>query len=147
MAHRHVSASTFEWGDFSEKAIKSILESDARVNLWEGAVRSSKTICSLVRWLEYIRTGPPGPLIMIGRTERTLRRNVISVMQGMLGPLMDYHQGAGEIYVAGRTIYLAGANDERAQEKIRGLTVAGAYGDELSLARIDVHRASFEDVN
>lgn len=133
MAHRHVSASTFEWGDFSEKAIKSILESDARVNLWEGAVRSSKTVCSLVRWLEYIRTGPPGPLIMIGRTERTLRRNVISVMQGMLGPLMDYHQGAGEIYVAGRTIYLAGANDERAQEKIRGLTVAGAYGDELSL--------------
>lgn len=133
MAHRHVSASTFEWGDFSEKAIKSILESDARVNLWEGAVRSSKTVCSLVRWLEYIRTGPPGPLIMIGRTERTLRRNVISVMQGMLGHLMDYHQGAGEVYIGGRTIYLAGANDERAQEKIRGLTVAGAYGDELSL--------------
>jgi len=70
---------------------------------------------------------------MIGRTERTLRRNVINVMQGMLGHLMDYHQGAGEIYVGGRTIYLAGANDERAQEKIRGLTVAGAYGDELSL--------------
>lgn len=133
MAHRYMSAGTFEWGDFSETAINSILESDARVNLWEGAVRSSKTICSLVRWLEYIRTGPPGPLIMVGRTERTLRRNVISVMQGMLGHLMDYHQGAGEVYIGGRTIYLAGANDERAQEKIRGLTVAGAYGDELSL--------------
>lgn len=133
MAHRYMSAGTFEWGDFSEIAINSILESDARVNLWEGAVRSSKTICSLVRWLEYIRTGPPGPLIMVGRTERTLRRNVISVMQGMLGHLMDYHQGAGEVYIGGRTIYLAGANDERAQEKIRGLTVAGAYGDELSL--------------
>jgi len=133
MARRFVSKGHFAWGTFSSKGIESIVESNARINLWEGAVRSSKTICSLVRWLEYIRTGPPGALLMIGRTERALKRNVIDVMRGMLGSAMDINSGAGEIYVGNRIIYMAGANDERAQEKIRGLTAAGAYGDELSL--------------
>lgn len=133
MARRFVSKGHFTWGGFSPKGLDSILEATARTNLWEGAVRSSKTICSLVRWLEFTRTGPPGPLIMIGRTERTLKRNVIDVMRGMIGDAMDINQGAGEIYIGNRIIYMAGANDERAQEKIRGLTSAGAYGDELSL--------------
>jgi hypothetical protein len=43
-----------------------------------------------------------------------------------------YVAGAGELHLFGRRIYTAGANDIRAVEKIQGLTLAGAYGDEIA---------------
>lgn len=102
-------------------------------NLWEGAVRSSKTICSILRWIEYVRRGPKGPLLMIGKTERTLRRNVLDPMMAMLGPQrMKIVSGDGYVDILGRKIDIAGANDEGAGTKIRGMTLAGWYGDELS---------------
>lgn len=105
----------------------------ARGNLWEGAVRSSKTISSIMVWLQYVRTGPAGPLLMVGKTERTLKRNVIDVIVGMVGvKRCDYKAGAGEVIIFGRTVYVAGANDERAADKIKGLTLAGAYCDEVT---------------
>ncbi|MFD4631222.1 hypothetical protein ACFVYR_18480 [Streptomyces sp. NPDC058284] len=36
-------------------------------------------------WLRYIRTGPPGALLMVGKTERTLKRNIIDVIEQMVG--------------------------------------------------------------
>lgn len=126
--------SAFAWGSFSPKALQSIDESTARLNIWHGAVRSSKTVCSIVRWLEYVRTAPPGDLIMLGKTERTLKRNILDPIEAMVGPRrFHYSQGKGEITLFGRRIYTAGANDARSESKIRGLTVAGAYGDEITL--------------
>lgn len=105
----------------------------ARGNLWEGAVRSSKTVSSIMVWLKYVRTGPPGPLLMVGKTERTLKRNVIDPIIEMVGvKRCDYKVGAGEVILFGRRIYVAGANDERAADKIKGLTLAGAYCDEVT---------------
>lgn len=105
----------------------------ARTNVWEGSVRSSKTVTSLIRWLQYVRTGPRGNLLMVGKTERTLKRNVIGPLIDMLGPKRcRYIAGEGELHLMGRRIYVAGANDEKAQDKIRGLTLAGAYVDEAS---------------
>lgn len=105
----------------------------ARINLWEGSVRSSKTVCSLLAWLQYVRTGPAGNLAMIGKTERTLKRNVIDPLIDMLGPKRcRYVAGAGEVWILGRRIYLAGANNEAAVSKIQGLTLAGAYVDEVT---------------
>jgi PBSX family phage terminase large subunit len=112
----------------------SVTRATARINVWDGSVRSSKTISSLIRWLMYVRTGPAGNLAMVGKTERTLKRNVIDPLTEMLGVRRCRHvQGEGELWLLGRRIYLAGANDERAQEKIRGLTLAGAYVDEISI--------------
>jgi PBSX family phage terminase large subunit len=111
----------------------SVHAATRRLNLWEGSVRSSKTISSLVAWLDHVRSGPAGNLLMAGRTERTLERNVIHPLQDMLGRTrVRFVRGAGEVWICGRRIYIAGANDERAQEKIRGLTLAGAYLDEVS---------------
>ncbi|WP_062306600.1 PBSX family phage terminase large subunit [Alicyclobacillus sendaiensis] len=125
---------SFTWGRFSDKQMASIRDSTARLNIWEGAVRSGKTIASMVRWLDYIATGPPGDLLMVGKTERTLKRNILDVLEQILGPrLYRYNKGEGEVYICGRKIYVAGANDERAEGKIRGMTLAGAYGDELTL--------------
>lgn len=115
------------------KQRQSVELATARINIWDGAVRSSKTISSLVRWLQFIRSAPPGPLLMTGKTERTLRRNIIDPLVDMLGERRcRLLAGSGELYLLGRKVYLAGANDERAQEKIRGLSLVGAYVDEVS---------------
>src|SRR5690606_22273137 len=110
------------WALFSEKQLDSIAFSDARINVWEGAVRSGKTIGSIVRWLDYVRTGPPGELLMVGKTERTLKRNILDVIQTIVGN-KHYHfnRGTGEVTLFGRKIYVAGANDERSENKIRGM--------------------------
>lgn len=105
-----------------------------RLNVWEGSVRSGKTIASLLAWLQYVRTGPAGNLAMIGKTERTLKRNVIDVLTELVGPrLCKLNSGTGELWLCGRRVYVAGANDERAVDKIRGLTLAGAYVDEATI--------------
>jgi PBSX family phage terminase large subunit len=118
----------------SERQARSIVESDARINIWHGSVRSGKTIGSIVRWLDYADRGPEGDLLMVGKTERTLRRNIIDPIQALLGAgELKPSWGTGEATLWGRKIYLAGAADERAEQKIRGLTTAGVYGDELTL--------------
>lgn len=109
------------------------LAADGEGNLWEGAVRSSKTISSILRWIKYLRTAPDGDLLMIGKTERTLKRNVLDPMVDILGKSRcRVTWGAGEARILGRRVYLTGANDERAAEKIRGMTLVGWYGDELT---------------
>lgn len=123
-----------KWGLFSPKGLDSIDNSTARLNIWHGAVRSGKTVCSIVRWLEYVRTGPEGDLLMVGKTERTLYRNILGPIRQIVGrKRFKYNRGMGELTLFGRLIYIAGANDERAADKIRGLTLAGAYCDELTL--------------
>ena len=117
----------------SAKQRRSAALAEKRLNVWEGAVRSGKTIASMIAWLAFVRRGPAGPLLMVGRTERTLKRNIIDPLTQLLGAhRCQYVQGRGELELLGRRIYIVGANDERAQEKIRGLTLAGAYVDEAS---------------
>ena len=50
----------FRWGDWSPIAWKSVEQSTARINVWEGAVRSGKTVASIYRWAEFVRRIPPG---------------------------------------------------------------------------------------
>lgn len=119
--------------ELSPKQLDSVLRSTARINIWDGSVRSGKTVATFPRWLEYAINGPSGEYVMVGKTERTLKRNIINPLKEMLGKDLRYNQGEGEIYIKKRRIYVAGANDERAADKIRGLTLAGAYGDELTL--------------
>ena len=122
-----------EWA-FSDKARDSIRDSTARLNLWHGSVRSGKTISSIIRWIMYLREAPPGALLMVGKTERTLKRNILDEIEQIVGSKnYRYVGGSGEAWICGRKVLLVGANDERAEGKIRGLTAAGAYGDELTL--------------
>lgn len=101
-------------------------------NFLEGAVRSGKTVTSLLVWLRWLRTLPPGEMCMIGKTMLTLKRNVLDPIVKMLGPQSaKIYMGAGIAKILGRTIYLQGANDETAVSKIQGMTLVAWYGDEL----------------
>jgi PBSX family phage terminase large subunit len=117
----------------SPKQVESFAGSSARVNLWEGSVRSGKTFISLLRWAEDVARGERGPRLMIGKTERTLKRNVLDPLTELLGyRAVRFSIGQGEARILGHPVYVVGANDERAELKIRGMTLLRAYGDEVS---------------
>ena len=69
---------------------------------------------------------------MVGKTQKTLQRNILDVIIEMV-PDSYFNRGVGEFHLYGKKIDALGANDERAQDKIRGATITGAYCDEVSL--------------
>ena len=108
-----------------------------RIVVCDGSVRSGKSVGSDVAWIDFVRHAPDGNLLMAGKTERTLKRNIVDPLIEILGSKRcRYVGGSGELFMPGphgpRRVYLVGANDERAEEKIRGLTLIGAYLDEAS---------------
>lgn len=124
-----------EWSKFSPKALDFIQHSTARLCILHGSVRSSKTVNCTVRWLDYIVNGPAGDLAMLGRTMATLQRNVLNDLFDTVG-VENYkwiNKQQGELRVFNRRIYCFGANNEDAESKIRGATLAGALCDEVSL--------------
>lgn len=119
---------------------RSIALSTARINLWEGAIRSGKTIGSLFRWADYVRREAPrgGVLFMVGQTLQTLERNIITPLMDptMTGPVakhVHHTPNTGVATIFGRTVHLVGAKDAKAFGRIRGATCAGAYVDEATL--------------
>jgi PBSX family phage terminase large subunit len=111
----------------------SIRDSDARVNIWDGSIRSGKTVASIIRWLLFVREAPAGPLAMVGKTRDTLARNILDVIAEIAPGAAQYTRGSATATILGRLVHVLGANDAKAEGKIRGLTLAGCYGDELSL--------------
>lgn len=100
---------------------------------FDGAIRSSKTISSLLLWCEYVRTAPAGELLLTGRTETAVIQNVVLPLQEMLGPSrVVLNRGTGTVMLLGRLHTIVGANDEQARTKIQGRTLAGAYLDEAA---------------
>jgi len=143
---------TLEWVNFSDRAMQAIKYSDAFINIYEGAVRSSKTVSSIVAWLTFIEDSPYSEFLITGKTENTCYRNIIGGTYGILGILGEKRakftkSGDGgtriEIKVRNRhddkkrwvwkTCYVVGANDDKSENKIRGMTIAGWYADEVTL--------------
>ena len=113
------------------KALQALANPSPSIEAYEGAVRSSKTIVTILDWLRFIRNGPSGALAMCGRTERTVINNMVLPMQEMLGrSRVKIKYGTGTVFILGREIHLYGANNEQARTKIQGLTLAGALVDE-----------------
>jgi len=124
----------------SDKQVSSIVGvSDAKITLWVGAVSAGKTIASLFAFLFAVRMAKgTGLIVIVGKTLQTIERNI-------LNPLMDYRiygplahavkhtKGSGIATIFGKTVELVGANDVRAEEKIRGSTIEIAYVDEATL--------------
>ena len=124
----------------SEKQIDFALDSDAFVNLAEGAVRSGKTISGLLRWAKYIAKDAPksGDLVVCAKTYDTAVRNIFNPLRdpAVFGPLAkatSYTRGAPTATILGTQVEVITFNDERAEGRLRGMTSRGAYVDEWSL--------------
>lgn len=120
--------------EFSAKQASVLAHSDAFINICDGAVRSGKTHAHLIRFAEMCAEGPPGLFGLFGKTERTVKRNVIHPLKDLFGPKnVVYVQGQGEVRVFGRTCAVIGANDVGAAGKVQGLTLAKSYANEVTL--------------
>lgn len=117
----------------SDKQMASLAESDARINIWEGAVRSGKTYISLWRWLKELTYGQPGEYAIITRTYDTFKRNILPLLCRMIGADARYYAGSRYMSIWGKTVHVIGADDDRSEAKIRGSTLMGAYVDELTM--------------
>ncbi len=106
-----------------------------RINILEGSVRSGKTWISLVLWALWVATMPAdGAYLMVAKTLTSLKRNCLDLLQSLVGQKnFTYNTNTKEGRLFGRLIYLEGVNDARAENKIRGMTLQGAYCDELTL--------------
>ena len=105
-----------------------------RLNILEGSVRSGKTWISLVLWAFWVSQMPKDKaFLMVAKTLTSLRRNTLDLMSTMFGSNFSYSLPAKEAHLFGRLVYLEGVNDARAESKIRGMTLQGAYCDEITL--------------
>ena len=133
-----------QWSPLSQKALTAMAHSNGFINIYEGAVRSGKTLAASLRWIEHLGSSPHQEFLMTGKTADTLYRNVIGGEVGLIailgqrnakykkstqgGATFTIRVGPGE-----KTCYCLGANDERAEGHIRGMTIGGWYGDEITL--------------
>lgn len=106
-----------------------------RLNILEGSVRSGKTFSSLIMWALWLATRPSaGKYLMVGRTLTTLKRNCLEPLQGLLGENnMRVSIPAKRAEIFGRQVDLEGAANALSENKIRGVTLHGAYVDEITL--------------
>ena len=105
-----------------------------RLNIFEGSVRSGKTYISMIMWSFWVAQCPKEQAyLMAGKTLTTLKRNVLEPMSELFGSCFRYSITKKEARLFGRKIYLEGAANAGSEGKIRGMTLRGAYCDELTL--------------
>lgn len=106
-----------------------------RINLLSGSVRSGKTWISLVLWAFWVATMPKEKnYLMTAKSLTTLKRNVLDLLTELVGEKnFTFPIAQKQASLFERKVYLEGANDARAESKIRGMTLQGAYCDELTL--------------
>lgn len=122
------------WCDFSPVKDKDGIIAD-------GAIRSGKTVCmslSFVMWAMYRFNGQN--FAMCGKTIGSFRRNVLFWLKLMLKSrgyrvvdrradnLVEIKRGKVTNY-----FYIFGGKDERSQDLIQGITLAGVFFDEVAL--------------
>ncbi|MEF3114496.1 PBSX family phage terminase large subunit [Streptomyces chrestomyceticus] len=123
----------------SRKQLRSVAQATARICIWHGAVRSGKTVASLLAFLLAVAEAPPSGLILIcGRSLQTIERNCLEPLtdEALFGPVarqIRHTRGATTATILGRTVHLIGASDARAEGRLRGLTASLAYVDEATL--------------
>lgn len=124
------------------KQFDFMIADDKRVNLLSGSVRSGKTYVSLLKWAIFVGIMPSNAeFLMTGKTLTSLKRNCLGLLQDLVGSdnfKFSISQKSAKLF--GRTVWLEGANDDRAESKIRGMTLAGAYVDELTQIPEDFYR-------
>ncbi|MCQ2738578.1 MAG: PBSX family phage terminase large subunit, partial [archaeon] len=134
----------FSLGATSLTGADFLFNSNAFLNIAHGAVRSGKTIIATVRFLEHIRSSPYKYFLICGTTRDTIERNIINDLIGIIKNEHTYKYSKidGKLIIDDKLIYLIGLNNEKVTDKIKGLTIGGAYIDEVTT----VPRSAFDMV-
>lgn len=117
--------------NLSDKQLETLIDSDARMNIWVGSVRSGKTFASIYRLIDFLKNGAPGDVMIIGVNRESIQRNIVTQLYQMLdAPIPAPKTNFTKLY--NRNVYLIGANDEGSVRRIQGATLACAYVDEIA---------------
>lgn len=119
----------------TEKQREFLFAKDKRINLLSGSVRSGKTYISLLKFGLWVASMPKdAEFLMVGKTAGSLNRNCFGYMYQFFGE-QNFHvsHGMKGSSLFGHKVWIAGANDVRSENQIRGMTLAGAYCDEVTL--------------
>ncbi|MBQ8072890.1 MAG: PBSX family phage terminase large subunit [Clostridia bacterium] len=105
--------------------------------LADGAIRSGKTVAMILSFLRWSQTTfQDQDFILAGVTAGALQRNVLSPMFQMLETLglsWEYRRSGGLVVIGKNRYHLFGADKDNAQDKLQGMTAAGAFADEAAL--------------
>ena len=107
----------------------------------DGSIRSGKTVSMALSFVMWAMTSfEEQNFAMCGKTIGSFRRNVLAVLKLMLasrGYKLKDHRADNylEISFKGKTnyFYIFGGKDERSQDLIQGITLAGVLFDEVAL--------------
>ena len=112
----------------------TLIRPEQHVTLAHGSIRSGKTMSELIAFADWIKNdAPPGPLAIIGITHDTINRNLLEQLDVLDPRICDWTIRGSTCKIMGRTVHRISANDSKAESKIRGLTLAGALVDEITL--------------
>lgn len=126
------------------KTLRSIANTGF-LNVWEGAVRSGKTVYALVAFCLYVTRSTERVFLLSGRTLPTIEKNAILGEYGILSLIPGSRYATvgasrailftakvnGE-YIP-KTIYVSGASDIKSYMSLRGNTYAGWFADEINM--------------
>ena len=118
------------------KQIEFIINSNARWNLAHGAVRSGKTVCTVLRFMQAAAMCPDSKIFIVGHTFDTAYRNVIRLLMEseelrLFRPFLTW--SGKKLYFKDKTIIVLGAKDEGAVGNFQGDTYSLVYCDEMTL--------------
>lgn len=107
----------------------------------DGAIRSGKTVCMSLSFVFWAMTRFNGQNFgMCGKTIGSFRRNVMFWLKMMLRSrgytVVDHRSDNLVVVTRGETtnyFYIFGGKDERSQDLIQGITLAGVFFDEVAL--------------
>lgn len=107
----------------------------------DGAIRSGKTVCMSLSFVFWAMSNFSGQnFAMCGKTIGSFRRNVLFWLKLMLksrGYKVQDHRADNLVEISRKGItnyfYIFGGKDERSQDLIQGITLAGVFCDEVAL--------------
>lgn len=122
------------------KSLRSIANAGF-LNVWEGAVRSGKTVYALVAFCLYVTRSTETVFLLSGRTLPTIEKNAILGDYGILAliPGARYGKVGNSTAITFRAngkdkvIFVSGAADIKAYMSLRGNTYAGWFADEINM--------------
>ena len=124
------------------KQMEFIFNSNKKINIAHGSVRSGKTVSTLFRFMQAVNCCPDSKIWMIGHTSDTIYQNAIRLLTESGGPrdplaiyrpFLTWYAGKRQLKFKDKTISTLGAKDEGAIGAIQGKTFSLAYCDEITL--------------
>lgn len=130
--------STVDLLPFSAKSLESIRDCGF-LTVWEGAVRSSKTVASVFAFMCEVIKSPDPRHLMVGRSQSAVMANCVDSdlglidLSGGLAKIKRDKQNETYIDLAGKRIDMFGGDTISSFRAFRGRTYGMAYIDEANL--------------